>query len=54
VAAAASKVPELRVRAAGIAEVTFVSETVLLRQASALAARTKTRAIYRVHDYKLV
>src|SRR5262249_11011946 len=36
-AAPASKIPELRVQAAGIAEVTFESETALLRHASALA-----------------
>jgi len=56
-AAPASKVPELRVAAAGIAEVTFRSEAVLLRHASALAGSNQDAArtaIYRVHDYKLV
>jgi uncharacterized protein (TIGR02118 family) len=56
-AAPASKVPELRVQAAGIAEVTFESEAALLRHASALAGAdqdAEQTAIYRVHDYKLV
>ena len=56
-AAPASKVPELRVRAAGIAEVTFESEAVLLRHASVLVGSNQDAertAIYRVHDYKLV
>lgn len=56
-AAPASKVPELRVRVAGIAEVTFESEAELLRHADALAGSTEDgerTATYRVHDYKLV
>jgi uncharacterized protein (TIGR02118 family) len=56
-AAPASKVPELRVQVAGIAEVTFESEATFLRHASALAGSDQDAvrtAIYRVHDYKLV
>jgi uncharacterized protein (TIGR02118 family) len=56
-AAPASKVPELRVRVAGIAAVAFESEAALLRHASALAGAdqdAERTAIYRVHDYKLI
>jgi uncharacterized protein (TIGR02118 family) len=56
-AAPASKVPELRVQVAGIAEVIFESEAELLRHANALAGSSEDgerTAIYRVHDYKLV
>lgn len=56
-AAPASKVPELRVRVAGIAEVIFRNEAVLLRHANALVGSNddgEPTAIYRVHDYKLV
>lgn len=56
-AAPASKIPELKVQVAGIAEVTFESEATLLRHASALASTDQDAgrtAIYRVHDYKLV
>ena len=56
-AAPASRVPELRVRVAGIAEVTFESEAELLRHAGALAGSNEDAertAIYRVHDHKLV
>ena len=55
--APASKIAELRVRVAGIAEVIFASEALLLRHASALAGSDQDAdrtAIYRVHDYKLV
>jgi len=56
-AAPASKVPELKVRVAGIAEVIFEGEAQLLRRASALAGSNddaERTAIYRVRDYKLV
>ena len=56
-AAPASRVPELRVRVAGIAEVTFESEAELLRHAGAFAGSNEDAertAIYRVHDHKLV
>ena len=56
-AAPASRVPELRVRVAGIAEVTFESEAELLRHAGTLAGSNEDAertAIYRVHDHKLV
>jgi len=56
-AAPASKIPELRVRVAGIAEVIFESEAALLRHGSALSgsdADADRTAIYRVHDYRLV
>ncbi len=56
-AAPASKISELKVQVAGIAELSFETEAALLRHADALAgsgpdaART---AMYRVRDYKLV
>ncbi|MFM9846751.1 MAG: EthD family reductase [Hyphomicrobiaceae bacterium] len=56
-AAPASKIPELKVRVAGIAEVSFESEAALLRHGSFLAGSSPDAgrtAIYRVHDYKLV
>ena len=56
-AAPASKIPELKVQVAGIAEVSFETEAALLRHASALADTgpdIQRTAIYRVHDYKLV
>jgi uncharacterized protein (TIGR02118 family) len=56
-AAPASKVPELKVRVAGIAEVMFESEAALLRHVGALGGSekdAKRTAIYRVQDYKLV
>jgi len=56
-AAPASKVPELKVCVAGIAEVMFESEAELLRHASTLAGLNEDAertAIYRVRDYKLV
>jgi len=56
-AAPASKVPELKVPVAGIAEVIFESEAELMRHASALAGLNEDAertAIYRVRDYKLV
>jgi uncharacterized protein (TIGR02118 family) len=56
-AAPASKIPELEVQVAGIAAVTFETETALLRHGGALAgpdADAGRTAIYRVRDYKLV
>jgi len=56
-AAPASKIPELKVPVAGIAEVSFESEPALMRHAKALAGPEpdlQRTAIYRVHDYKLV
>jgi uncharacterized protein (TIGR02118 family) len=56
-AAPASRVPELRVRVAGIAELTFESEADLLQHAGALVGSNEDAermAIYRVHDHKLV
>ena len=56
-AAPASKIPELKVQVAGIAEVSFESEATLLRHAGALAGPDPDAgrtAIYRVRDYKLV
>jgi len=56
-AAPASRVPELRVRVAGIAEVLFESEAELLRHAGALTGSNEDAertAIYCVHDHKLV
>lgn len=56
-AAPASKIAELEVQVAGIAAVTFETETALLRHGSALAgpdADAGRTAIYRVRDYKLV
>jgi uncharacterized protein (TIGR02118 family) len=53
----ASKVPELKVQVAGIAEVTFESEAALGLHGSALAgsdADAGRTAIYRVRDHKLV
>ncbi len=55
--APASKIPELDLRVAGLAQVTFADETALMRSLSALegaapdAART---AVWRVEDYRLV
>jgi uncharacterized protein (TIGR02118 family) len=56
-AAPASKIPELKVHVAGIAEASFETEAALLRHASALAgssADAERTAIYRIRDYKLV
>jgi hypothetical protein len=56
-AAPASKIPELKVQVAGIAEASFETEAALLRHASTLAgssADAERTAIYRVRDYKLV
>ena len=56
-AAPASKIPELKVQVAGIAEVTFESEAALGLHGSALAGPDPDAgrtAIYRVRDYKLV
>lgn len=55
--APASKIPELKVQVAGIAEVSFDSEAALLQHAGALAGPgpdAERTAIYRVRDYKLV
>jgi uncharacterized protein (TIGR02118 family) len=48
-----SKIPELKVQVAGLAEVTFERGGSLLKNASALAADDRT-AIYPVKDYLLV
>lgn len=54
-AAPASKIPELKVRVAGIAEVSFADEAALERHAASLAGPDAERiAIYRVKDYRLV
>lgn len=56
-AAPASKIAELKMQVAGIAEATFESEATLLRHGNALAGSgpdAERTAIYRVHDYKLV
>ncbi|NJO22307.1 MAG: EthD family reductase [Sphingomonadales bacterium] len=56
-AAPASKIPELKVQVAGIAEVSFEREATLLRHGSVLAGASPDAArtaIYRVRDYKLV
>lgn len=55
--APASKIPELKVKVAGIAEMTFEDEAALLRAASALGGLEPDAgriAICRVRDYKLV
>lgn len=56
-AAPASRISELKVQVAGIAALTFASETALLRHANALAGTDEDAArtaIYRVRDYQLV
>ena len=56
-AAPASKIPELKVQVAGIAEVTFESEATLRRHGGAVAGSdegAERTAIYRVHDHRLV
>jgi uncharacterized protein (TIGR02118 family) len=56
-AAPASRVPELDVRVAGLAALTFSSEAALLRHANALAGSDEDAArtaMYRVRDYKLI
>ena len=56
-AAPASKIPELKVQVAGIAEVTFESEATLLRHGNAIAGSepdAERTAIYRVHDHRLL
>jgi len=56
-AAPASRIPELKIQVAGIAEVSFDNEAALLRHGHALAGSgpdAERTAIYRVHDYKLV
>jgi uncharacterized protein (TIGR02118 family) len=56
-AAPASKIPDLEVRVAGIAALTFETDATLLRHENALAgsdADAGRTAIYRVRDYRLV
>jgi uncharacterized protein (TIGR02118 family) len=56
-AAPASRIPELKVQVAGIAEVVFQSEAVLLRHIEALAGPppdAERTAIYRIRDYELL
>ena len=56
-AAPASKIPELKVQVAGIAEVAFACQAALTRHVTMLAGseiEARTTAIYEVQDYKLV
>jgi len=56
-AAPASKIPELKVQVAGIAELTFASEAALARCCGAIAGSdgdAGRTAVYRVQDYRLV
>lgn len=56
-AAPASKIPELKVKVSGIAEVSFADEATLLRHVETLAGHgpgAEQTAIYRVRDYELI